>query len=464
MKKIQILSVLLLIVLAMLLLFSCDANDTYDAYAAERVAAQQEIATAEVVKNNPADLGIAALVAESFTKLAAAPDADAIRTVVSDFNAAAEAHAAAKAELVDELRAVDLSSFFSSCDPLHLMEAVLTARDEAVLTVKTASTLAEAEAALASYKAFVLKKMEEQLWGPCDGPGYSGIMYEKIALLELVDAYEARAQLLMRILTMAYENGEISAAEYQLRMYGKEADASSGAVHGYEYVLNRLSWWDKYITLAISLDGLLAEIEKEILPLLQTPVDTLVSLLTDGVTVLPTEYAWDDSLQAYVDGATPTADLLQRAQACLEEATVLFGREGALALLRACGVDVLTGKPLLACVLDEIDTRYTALQAARAAASEVTALIDAAEGEVALDAAWSALADWAKEYAVLTVDSEARTVTFGKSYKGRCDELLADGKVDPEYVWEGVYYTQTYVVTYFVPNLNTLLSAGDTQG
>lgn len=459
MKKFQIRLALLLIVIALsLLLSSCDA------LAAERAVAEEEIRTAQAVKDNPWDGGVAALVEEYASKLASAPDEDAIRAAVSEFGAAVEAHVNAKNSLLAEVQAVDLSSFFSSCDPLHLMEAVLTARDEAVLTVKRASTLAEAEAALASYKAFVLKKMEEQLWGPCDGPGNSGIMDEKIALFELVDAYEARAQLLMRILTMAYENGEISAAEYQLRMYGKEADASSGAIHGYEYFLRRLSWWDKYIAIVISTVGLQVAIEEEFAPVLTTPVDTLVSLLTDGVIVLPTEYAWDDALQAYVDGADVTTDLLQAIYEHFNEAVALFGQEGALALLRACGVDVLTGKPLLACVLDEIDTRYTALQAARAAASEVTALIDAAEGEAALDAAWSALADWAKEYAVLTVDSEARTVTFGKSYKGRCDELLADGKVDPEYAWDAVYYTQTYVVTYFVPNLDTLLSAGDTQG
>ena len=80
MKKTKTWSILLVIVIALaLLLSSCDT------YEAKRAAAEEEIRTAQVVKDNPLDGGIAALVAEYAAKLASAPDADAIRTVVSEF-------------------------------------------------------------------------------------------------------------------------------------------------------------------------------------------------------------------------------------------------------------------------------------------------------------------------------------------------------------------------------------------
>ena len=272
MKKLRILSALLLIVIALsLLLSSCDALAT------ERAAAEEEIRTAQAVKDNPWDGGVAALVEEYASKIASAPDADAIRTVVSEFGAAVEAHVNAKNSLLAEVQAVDISSFFSY-DPFHLSAEVLAARDEAVFTVKTASTLAEAETALASYKTFVLKKIGEQPYGPCDDLDRSPEFAAKVALLTFIDGYGERAQLLADALTEAYENGEITEEEYNLGTYGKAADENGEAVYGCEYVIARISWWSKYANLAIRTDGLQAEFEAEIDPLLAA----IEGILPDG--------------------------------------------------------------------------------------------------------------------------------------------------------------------------------------
>ena len=268
MRRTKTWSILLVIVIALaVLLSSCDT------YEAKRAAAEEEIRTAQVVKDNPLDGGIAALVEEYVARLATASDATAIRNVISEFEAAAEAHANAKADLLAELNAVDLSAF-SASGSSELKEEVLAARDDAVLAIKTASTLVEAEAHLASYKTFVSDKLLALPMGPCDGvEGLPG-MTEKVELLGLIDEYEERAQLLIQNLTTAYENGEISEEEYRLRMYGTPENEGGESVSGYEYALERIAWWKKYVTVAINIDGMQETFAAELDPLLEAPSGT----------------------------------------------------------------------------------------------------------------------------------------------------------------------------------------------
>lgn len=267
MRRTKTWSILLVIVIALtLLLSSCDT------YEAKRAAAEEEIRTAQVVKDNPLDGGIAALVEEYVARLATASDASAIRNVISEFEAAAEAHASAKADLLAELNEVNLSAF-SASGSSELKEEVLAARDNAVLAIKTADTLAEAEAHLASYKTFVSDKLLALPTGPCDGvEGLPGVK-EKIELLDLLDAYEERAQLLIQNLTAAYENGEISEEEYRLRMYGTPENEGDESVSGYEYALERIDFWKRYVALAINIDGMEETFVAELDPLLGTPAD-----------------------------------------------------------------------------------------------------------------------------------------------------------------------------------------------
>ena len=242
-----------------MLLSSCN-----DSFTAERTAAEEEIRTAQIVQNNPSDSGIAALVEEFVAKLASAPDTEAIRAVVSEFEAAAEAHASAKAEILAELNAVNLSALDGEY-ATELKATVLAAREDAILSIGAACTVDEAEEHLAAYRDFVSDKLVQIPFGPCDE--HDELFPEATAraeLLALIDAYEERVQLLIQELTEVYENAEISEEEYQLALYGRAEGENGEAVHGYKYVLDRITYWQKYVYLAISIDGLREAFEAEI--------------------------------------------------------------------------------------------------------------------------------------------------------------------------------------------------------
>ena len=137
---------------------------------------------------------------------------------------------------------------------------------------------------------------------------------------------------------------------------------------------------EKYITLAININGLMDTIKDEIGTLIATPVDEIVELVTAGVTVLPTEYEWDETAQAFVDGADVTADLLIEIMDLCEEAMDEFGMSGFMALLAEYGVDSVSGTPIIVNVLSDISEKYDALIEIRdeVVIADIIGLIDAA--------------------------------------------------------------------------------------
>ena len=444
-----------------------------DPYSADRTAAIDGLYAVDVVKNNASDKGVANLIAEYTAKIKEAASKDAIAVVVSNFEAAVADYVADKQAVLDELNAQDLSGLYN-----QFAKDVLSMKETAIASIKAASTIDEAESYLASFKTAVQNKLAEQEHYEGNETD-KGQILDKIDILNLIEDYEERTLLLMEIVTTAYANGEITADAYNLKMYGKPATETEAAVYGYEYVLTRLSWWDKYITLAINIGGAMDSIKDEIGTLIATPVDEIVELITAGVTVLPTEYEWDETAQAFVDGADVTGDLLDEIQALGQEAIDEFGLTGFQALLSEYGVDSVTGDPIVVDVINAISDKYDDLTAIRDAAvtADIIDLIDAAvaaaEGadkKAAVDAAWAALKAWGTANGVFSLDDTIvdinNNLVFDKKFNGQYDVELADGKwnsTNDDEGWTDYEITYDYTELYFVPNITLLVEATQAQ-
>lgn len=443
-----------------------------DPFGADKQAAITGLYAIDDVANNSTDKGVATLIRDYTAKINQAGSKDAIDAVVNNFKSAVADYLADKQAVLTELNAVDLSGLYST-----FVQDILSLKENAIANIKAASTIDEAEDYLASFKVAVQNKLDEQKAHEGDGNNQGQIL-DKIDILNMIEAYEAKTQLLMNIVEKAYDNGrgEITADVYNLKMYGDGAD-----VKGYEYVMARLAYWEKYITLAINIAGVMDSIDGEVKALITTPVDEIAALLSasEGITVLPIEYTWDEAAAKYVDGEDATGDLLADIAAHKTAGATEFGTAGLQALLNAYGVNTATGNDIITELVDAIQTKYNALLTVRgnAAAADLIDLIDTAfntaDGgakKVAVDAAWDALKTWATANGILSLDATItefnNNLVWDKTFAGEYFVELIDGKwnttIDDE-SWSNYEINYDYVELYYVPNIDLLIEATQAQ-
>ena len=441
-----------------------------DPFGADKQAAITGLYAIDDVANNSTDKGVATLIRDYTAKINQAGSKDAIDAVVNNFKSAVADYLADKQAVLTELNAVDLSGLYST-----FVQDILSLKENAIANIKAASTIDEAEDYLASFKVAVQNKLDEQKAHEGDGNNQGQIL-DKIDILNTIDAYEAKTALLMSIVQNAYDNNEITADTYNLKMYGDGAD-----VKGYEYVVARLAYWEKYITLAINIAGVMDSIDGEVKALITTPVDEIAALLTasEGVTVLPIEYAWDEANLAYINGADVTGDLLATIAGHVADADTEFGATGLQMLLNAYGVNTATGNDIITEIVDTIQAKYDALLAIRGAAvtADLIDLIDTAYNtadggakKVAVDAAWDALKTWATANGILSLDATItefnNNLVWDKTFAGEYFVELIDGKwnttIDDE-SWSNYEINYDYVELYYVPNIDLLIEATQAQ-
>ncbi len=441
-----------------------------DPFDADKQAAITGLYAIDDVANNATDKGVATLIRDYTAMINQAGSKDAIDAVVNNFKSAVADYLADKQAVLAELEAEDLSGLYST-----FIQDVLSLKENAIANIKAASTIDEAKDYLASFKVAVQNKLREQEAHEGDGEN-AGQIYDKIDILNTIDAYEVKTALLMSIVETAYNNGDITDATYNLKMYGDGAD-----VKGYEYVVSRLAYWEKYITLAINLEGQMEAIDAEVKDLITTPVDEIAALLSvsEGIVVLPIEYAWDEAASAYVDGTDVTGDLLDKIANYKTAGATEFGLAGLQTLLNAYGVNTATGNDIITELVDAITTKYNALLTVRgnAVTATIAALIDTAyetaEGDAkkaAVDAAWAALKNWGTANAVFSLDASItefnNNLVWDGTFLGKYYVELIDGKwnttIDDE-GWSNYVIGYEYVELYYVPNIDLLIEATQAQ-
>ena len=450
-----------------------------DPYKAERAEAIDGFYNNANVKANPSDKGLATLIRDYTAKVEAAAGKDEIAAYVTNFAEDVAAFVEAKQAILADLDAV-YSKEGGLYDTFEM--DVLSLKENAIASIKAAGTIDEAKTYLDSFKVAVENKREEQnrYEGNAQKPGQeSGQIYDKIGLLNIISDYKTKTNLLMDIVTTAYANGEITASAYNAKMFGKPATETEPAVPGYEYVLGRLWWWEEYIRLAINLNGLGKTITDEIDKLIETPIDLIADELKKGVTVVPAEYTWDETTKAYIDGEDVIGALLERIANNLQAAKDQFGPTGVETLLEAYGIDN-SGNPIIRNVITDIETKYDALNVIRddVVAKDIIDLIDAAlaaeAGDAkadALDKAWQALKDWGTLHDVFsypTKDADGKDIAiatnnlvYDDKFNGDYSVTLVDDKWNANNPgeWKDYDFTKDYIILYFVPNLDDLITA-----
>lgn len=435
-----------------------------DPYSAQKAAAVAGLYELDDVLNNKTDKGVDLLIRDYTVKINEATSADAINTVKANFEAALDAYLGKKADIIAKF--TNDADLTAKMGKLHAQFAkdIATAMETAKANINAASTIDEAEAYFAAFTAAVDNKLAEQEFYE-DESREDGQIYDKIDLLELIEKYQARAALLKEIVATALTKNEITQDAY---------DAAMSLATGFPFAEKRLSWWDKYITLAIDLTGLKEAIDTEIGALLETPVDEAADLLQAGTTIFPVAYALENG--AIVDGEDVTGKLIADVEAFFAAAEDKFGATGLVTLKKEYGMK--NGEILIDKVLEKITAKYNALQAIRTAGAHIIGLIDTAyataDGDAkktAVDAAWADLKTWGVDNAVFSLDDTIVAYNNNLVYDKNFDEvvyvadLVEDTFASADKTWSAyeTFIDETYVVTYFIPNLAKLIEATQAQ-
>lgn len=460
-----------------------------DPHTAKRTQALSDIYANALVKANPTDAGILALVTEYTAKVNAAADAAAIDIVVDNFDADVQAHVAAKEEVLALLETIDYSA-------LHVQFAqdIESVKAQAKQNIRGAASIELAKEYVANFKTYVdNKKIEQDFY---ENENNEGQIYDKMDILNVISQYQAKNELLIAIVENAYQEDKAGYAEmYNTKMYG-----TKDGVDGYEEIRAYLVERYNYITLAININGQMEAIDNTVKELLTTPIDRLVALLTSAengadVVVYPAEYAKDED--AFVDGLDVTKALLNQLKDYdglnadgedvdyQTQATKEFGATGLATLLAGYGVNSATGNTYVEELIATIEAKYEDLMAIRAdaVARNVIALINTAAttdlGTAkanAINDAWAAYKAWGVANGVFTV-GEANpyndNVVYGSIYNGEYSVTLIGGKWNSNAMgtWSAYDFTgkkfvedaASYISTYFIPNLDLLITATQEQ-
>lgn len=432
-----------------------------DPYSAQREEAKQSLEANADVLANPTDKGITALILDYKAKIDVAANADAIALAVTHFQDAVTDHLTAKAEILTQL---DDEELLKGLYDQFLLQ-VKSLKTVAVDSVKTASSIKEAESVLDSFKLAVQNALMEQEFyeGPDKNPDKNeigGQIGDKIDLLNYVEAYVTKVNFLQSIVNNALALKEIDQDTYNKMMY-----KAFGGDTSYEAILGRLAWWDKYITLAINLDPkeVKDSIFNEVDKLVKTPIDELSALLAKGTTVYT---------MSYIDNVDKTGELLASIDAFFADATKKFGATGVKTLVDTYGV--VEGKAILTTICDMIRAKHTTLTTIRNNAKPLIDIIDALPAEngaakdAALKAAWDALKAWGTTevdgVAVFSVNNVItntyNNISYDKFFQGTFKATVKDGKWTSTGTWtDYAIAVDKIVMVYFLPNLQKLLDA-----
>ena len=435
-----------------------------DPYSQLKAEAVEGLYANALVVANKTDKGVDVLIRDYTAKINEATGKAAIETVVENFEAALDAYLGKKADILAKF-STD-ADLVATMGKLHAQFAtdIATAMETAKANINAASTIDEAEAYFAAFVAAVDNKLAEQEFYE-DEKKEDGQIFDKIALLELIENYQERSDLLKDIVKTALANGEITNDAYEKAM---------SLATGYPFADARLSWWEKYITLAIDLSGLEKQIMKEIDDLLYTDVDAAAEYLLGGTTIYPVEYVLRSG--AYINGEDATGKLIAYVNRYFASAEDQFGASGLETLKKEYGVK--NGEILIDKVLEKITTRYNELQAIRTAGAPIIDLIETAyttaEGDAkktAVETAWTELKTWGTTNGVLSLDA-----TITEFYNNLVYDKNFDGVVYEADLFEGVWQSadktwkpyesnidEKYVVKYFIPNLAKLIEATQAQ-
>ncbi|MBE6655878.1 MAG: hypothetical protein E7609_03270 [Ruminococcaceae bacterium] len=445
-----------------------------DPHAAEKATAVADLSkNADVIANNT-DKGVDLLIRDYTVKINEATSVDAINTVKANFADDLATYLGKKAAIVAKLDTdAALSAKIEKLADLFLQD-VLTQKGNAIANIKAASTVEEAEGYFAAFVAAVDNKLAEQNYLEDKEAGESGQIFDKIALLELIEKYQARTDMLKGIVKTAHEMTppEITDDDYEAAM--------NLATGKYPKIEKRLSFWTKYITLTYDLDGVQTALETEIGALLETDVDKAAALLEAGTTIYPTAYKLDNG--AYVDdvivegeGAEAvtyqdaTDKLIKTVKAYFDAAEAKFGATGLETLKREYGVK--SGEILVDAILTKIETRYNELLTIRANAAAVKNAIDAIPADngaakaTAIDTAWVALKTWGTGAGVFSLDTDIDEIYYNLVYDKEFANVVyaaatAEGVFTAaDATWTAYAIDEAYVVKYFVPNLAKLIEA-----
>lgn len=463
-----------------------------DPHMTNRTEALSAIYTNDLVKAYPTDAGILALVTEYSAKVNAAADAAAINIVVDNFDAAVKAYDAAKQNVLAQLEAIDYSV-------LHFQFAqdIESVKAQAKQNIRGAASVELAKEYLANFATYVANKISEQEF--LEKPETNeGQIYDKMDILRAIRNYQDKVDFLIEIVQNAHDTDPTYPAEvYNAKMYGVE-----DGVDGYEEIRAYLVERYNYITLAINIAGQMEAIDSTVKELLTTPIDRLVALLTSAengadVVVYPAEYVVDED--AFVDGLDVTKALLNQLKDYdglnaegedevvdyQTQAAKEFGTEGLATLLAGYGMNSATGNTIVEELIATIEAKYEDLMAIRAdaVAQNVIALINtAATTELgtakadAINAAWAAYKAWGVANGVFTVGEANQyndNVVYGSIYNGEYSVTLIGGKWNSSAMgtWSAYDFTgkkfveeaTSYISTYFIPNLDLLLTATQEQ-
>lgn len=436
-------------------------KDPYSQQKADAVAGLY--ANADVIANKT-DKGVDLLVRDYTVKINEATSADAINTVKANFEAALDAYLGKKTDIIAKF-ASD-ADLVAKMGKLYAQFAtdIATAMETAKANINAASTIDEAEAYFVAFVAAVDNKLAEQEVYEGDSEN-QGQIYDKIDLLELIEKYQARTALLKQIVIDALAADEIDQDAY---------DAAMSLATGYPFAEKRLSWWEKYITLAIDLTGLKDALDTEIGALLETGVDKAAVLLQAGTTIYPIAYKLDNGV--YVNGEDVTGKLIADVNAYFDAAEDKFGATGLETLKKEYGVK--SGVILIDKVLETITAKYTALNTIRSNGANIIDLIETAyataDGDAkktAVDDAWTALKTWGTTNGVFSLDATIvdfnNNLVYDKNFDGvvYVADLYEDTFVSADNTWSAYenLVDETYVVTYFIPNLAKLIEATQAQ-
>ena len=431
-----------------------------DPYAADKATAVAGLNDNASVKANSTDKGVSALVLDYTAKINAATSKDAITALVGNFEDALSSYLTKKEAVLAELDAVSLDGLYK-----QFLLQVQSLKSVTESSIKTASSIEEANDFLAAFKTAVANALKEQEVYEGDSES-DGMIEDKISILTDINYYVAKTNTYKGYIEAALAANEITATKRDAKI----AD--------YNNALTKLEWWYEYITLAINLEGKLAQIEAEVLPLIHTPVDDVADKLAAGVTVYPTPYKFDEATGTYVDDTAndETAKLIAELNGYINQSNTEYGATMTNKLLTEYG---RFGEIDLTEIIDDINDKYVELNGIRSDArtpDDVIALIEAAynaaEGTAKADAvakAWAALKAWGtnkvfSEAAGITIDNN---LVFDKTYDGQYSVVLENNKwttdagswsnkIDEDTVYE---VNKDYVVKYYVPNIDKLVEA-----
>lgn len=434
-----------------------------DPFSAQKAEAIEGLYENALVVANKTDKGVDILIRDYTAKINEATAKAAIDTVVENFEAALDAYLGKKADILAKFD--NDADLVATIAKLHAQFAtdIATAMENAKANINAASTIDEAESYFVAFVAAVNNKLAEQEFYE-DEKREEGQIYDKIALLQLIEDYQNRSALLKDIVKNALASGQITTDAYEKAM---------SLATGYPFADARLSWWEKYITLAIDLSGLEKEIKKDVEDLLTTDVDRAAAYLLDGENIYPIEYVLRKG--EYINGEDATGKTIAYVNAFFASAEKQFGAAGLETLKKEYGVK--NGEILIDKVLEKITAKYTALQAIRTAGVPVMALIETAyttaEGDAkktAIETAWKDLKSWGTTNGVFSLDDKI-TLYNNLVYDKNFTDVVYEADLF-EGVWQSADKTwkpyasninEAYVVKYFIPNLAKLVEATQAQ-